>query len=103
MEERLQKLIAASGIASRRKAEEFILAGEVTINGKVVTELGTKVDPHVQKILFDGRAVQLLCRRSDARTPPAIVTVDERITPIDVPTPTLDCYDTLLHDRSPAR
>ena len=52
---------------------------------------------------IDGRAVQLLCRRSDARTPPAIVTVDERITPIDVPTPTLDCYDTLLHDRSPAR
>ncbi len=41
--ERLQKVIAASGIASRRKAEELIVAGKVTVNGVVVTELGTKV------------------------------------------------------------
>ncbi len=43
MEERLQKRIAKSGYASRRKAEELILAGKVLVNGKVVTELGTKV------------------------------------------------------------
>ena len=42
--ERLQKVIAASGIASRRKAEELIVNGKVKVNGKVVTELGTKVD-----------------------------------------------------------
>ena len=45
MQERLQKLIAAAGIASRRHAEELITAGLVTVNGKVVTELGTKADP----------------------------------------------------------
>src|SRR5262245_55196744 len=44
MEERLQKIIATAGIASRRKAEELILAGDVTVNGKVVTELGTKAE-----------------------------------------------------------
>jgi len=43
--ERLQKIIARAGIASRRKAEELILAGKVTVNGKVVTQLGTKVGP----------------------------------------------------------
>lgn len=42
--ERLQKVIAEAGIASRRKAEELIVAGKVKVNGKVVTELGTKVD-----------------------------------------------------------
>lgn len=42
--ERLQKVIASSGICSRRKAEELILAGKVKVNGQVVTELGTKVD-----------------------------------------------------------
>src|SRR5712692_5425501 len=44
MLERLQKIIARAGIASRRHAEELILAGTVTVNGKVVTELGTKAD-----------------------------------------------------------
>lgn len=43
--ERLQKVIAHAGIASRRKAEELILAGKVTVNGKVVNELGVKVSP----------------------------------------------------------
>lgn len=43
--ERLQKIIAHAGIASRRKAEEMILQGKVTVNGKVVTELGVKVGP----------------------------------------------------------
>ncbi len=43
--ERLQKIIAAAGIASRRKAEELISAGQVSVNGQIVTELGTKADP----------------------------------------------------------
>ena len=44
MEQRLQKLIAEAGIASRRHAEELIAAGQVTVNGKVITEPGTKAD-----------------------------------------------------------
>jgi len=45
MTERLQKIISAAGITSRRAAEEFILAGRVAVNGTVVTELGSKADP----------------------------------------------------------
>jgi 23S rRNA pseudouridine2605 synthase len=52
--ERLQKIMAASGIASRRKAEEIIAAGRVTLNGKVVTEQGTKADPELDLICVDG-------------------------------------------------
>jgi 23S rRNA pseudouridine2605 synthase len=52
--ERLQKIIAASGVASRRKAEELIAARRVTLNGEVVTELGTKADPDRDKISIDG-------------------------------------------------
>lgn len=55
MEVRLQKLIAGSGLASRRKAEQLIAAGRVTVNGKVVTELGTKVDPERDHIKVDGK------------------------------------------------
>lgn len=55
MPERLQKILAAAGIASRRKAEEIILAGRVTVNGVVVTELGTKSDPATDKITVDGK------------------------------------------------
>src|SRR6266699_4211855 len=54
MQERLQKIMAASGIASRRKAEEIIAAGRVTLNGKVVTEQGTKADPEQDVICVDG-------------------------------------------------
>jgi 23S rRNA pseudouridine2605 synthase len=54
-EERLQKIMAQAGIASRRKCEEIIQAGKVTVNGKVVTELGTKVDPAIQTIEVFGR------------------------------------------------
>lgn len=56
-EERLQKVIAAAGIASRRKSEELITAGRVRVNGKVVKELGTKVDPRKDKVEVDGRRV----------------------------------------------
>ena len=55
--ERLQKIIAASGVASRRKAEELIAAHRVTLNGEVVTELGTKADPDRDEISIDGAAL----------------------------------------------
>jgi 23S rRNA pseudouridine2605 synthase len=56
--DRLQKILAAAGIASRRKAEEIILAGRVTLNGKIVTELGTKADPTTDTITVDGKPLQ---------------------------------------------
>lgn len=56
--ERLQKYLANNGIASRRKAEEYILQGKVKVNGKIVTELGTKVNPKIDKIEFEEREVQ---------------------------------------------
>jgi len=57
MQERLQKLIAAAGIASRRHAEELIKAGEVTVNGALVTELGTKADPEKDHIKVRGKLI----------------------------------------------
>jgi 23S rRNA pseudouridine2605 synthase len=56
--ERLQKIIAAAGIASRRKAEELIAAGRVVVNGQVVTELGTKADAEQDHIRVDGKLLQ---------------------------------------------
>ncbi len=55
MEIRLQKLIAGTGLASRRKAEALIAAGRVTVNGRVVTELGTKVDAQRDHVKVDGK------------------------------------------------
>src|ERR671939_507005 len=60
MQERLQKLIAAAGVASRRHAEELIAAGEVTVNGQVVTEPGTKADPARDHIKVRGRLINPL-------------------------------------------
>ncbi|MGD9590413.1 MAG: pseudouridine synthase [Pyrinomonadaceae bacterium] len=57
MKERLQKLIAQAGIASRRAAEELIKAGEVTVNGEIVTELGTKADPETDHIKVRGKLI----------------------------------------------
>jgi 23S rRNA pseudouridine2605 synthase len=57
MPERLQKLLAHAGIASRRHAEQLILEGRVTLNGAVVTELGTKADPDRDHIKVDGKRV----------------------------------------------
>jgi len=53
--ERLQKIIAAAGIASRRKAEELISSGRVAVNGRTVTELGTKADPEQDHIRVNGK------------------------------------------------
>ena len=57
MQERLQKVLAKAGIASRRKAEELIRRGKVRVDGKVITEMGTKVDPETQDIECEGVAL----------------------------------------------
>jgi 23S rRNA pseudouridine2605 synthase len=54
-QERLQKLLAHAGVASRRKAEQLILEGRVAVNGAIVTELGTKADPEQDHIKVDGK------------------------------------------------
>ena len=65
MQQRLQKLIAAAGIASRRHGEELINAGEVTVNGKVVTELGAKADPETDHIKVKGRLLNPLLQKHE--------------------------------------
>ncbi len=54
---RLQKIMADAGVASRRKCEEIILEGRVRVNEKVVTELGTKVDPFYDRVEVDGELI----------------------------------------------
>ena len=56
--ERLQKYLANNGVASRRKAEEYILQGKVKVNGKIITELGTKINPEVDKVEFLDKVVE---------------------------------------------
>jgi len=58
MKERLQKIIAHAGIASRRKAEILILEGKVTVNGQVVTQLGTRADPAVDHIKVNRKLIR---------------------------------------------
>jgi len=58
MDERLQKILSTAGIASRRKAEQLLLAGRVTINGEVVSRLGTKADLSRDHIKVDGKLVR---------------------------------------------
>jgi 23S rRNA pseudouridine2605 synthase len=65
MHERLQKLIAAAGIASRRHAEQMISAGQVSINGKVVTELGVKADPNTDHIKVRGKLINPLIKQRE--------------------------------------
>lgn len=56
--ERLQKIIAAAGIASRRKAEQLITGGLVSVNGQIVSELGSKADPEKDHIRVNGKLLQ---------------------------------------------
>jgi 23S rRNA pseudouridine2605 synthase len=63
MQERLQKIIARAGIASRRHAEQLILSGQVRVNGHVITELGTKADAEKDRVEVAGRPVEAEERR----------------------------------------
>jgi 23S rRNA pseudouridine2605 synthase len=62
MEQRLQKLIATAGVASRRHAEELISAGKVTVNGEVIKELGSKADPDKDHIKVNGKLINTQLR-----------------------------------------
>ena len=59
MQERLQKILSRAGITSRRKAEQYILEGRVTVNGTVIRELGSRADIESDHIKVDGRLVRL--------------------------------------------
>jgi 23S rRNA pseudouridine2605 synthase len=61
--ERLQKILSTAGVASRRLSEELIEQGRVSVNGKIVTELGTKADPSRDEIKVDGRRIRVEQRR----------------------------------------
>ncbi len=63
MQERLQKLIARAGVASRRKAEQLIVSGQVTVNGAVVTELGSKADAETDHIKVGGKLLRFSQQR----------------------------------------
>lgn len=63
MQERLQKIIARAGIASRRHAEQLIVSGQVRVNGQVVTELGTKADSGTDRIEAAGKTIKAAERR----------------------------------------
>lgn len=83
---RLQKYLADAGVASRRASEQIITEGRVTVNGQVVRELGSRVDPAHDQVVVDGRPVRerrkiyaalhkpggLVCSRSDERGRPTI-------------------------------
>ena len=60
MEEmRLQKFLANSGVCSRRSAEKLILEGKIEVNGSIVTELGTKVKPDIDKVFYNGKQIKI--------------------------------------------
>ncbi|MBI2607408.1 MAG: rRNA pseudouridine synthase [Candidatus Doudnabacteria bacterium] len=59
MKERLQKFISNAGITSRRNAEKLIVAGKIKVNGQVVTELGSKVDPSADQVEVEGKKITL--------------------------------------------
>jgi 23S rRNA pseudouridine2605 synthase len=61
--QRLQKILSAAGIASRRAAETYITDGRVSVNGQTITELGTKADPDADDIRVDGRRIKTAARR----------------------------------------
>lgn len=97
--ERLQRILAAHGIASRRASEQYILDGRVRVNGKIVRELGTKADPVVDRIEVDGKPLQSQRNRTimlnkpsgyittvsderDRRTVMDLIDIPERVYPI---------------------
>lgn len=96
---RLQKFLSEAGICSRRKGEEFIRAGRVTVNGRRVTEMGTRVDPRKDRIEFDGKPIKVVekqiyialnkpegvvstCRRGNQKIILDLVNIPERVYPV---------------------
>ena len=98
---RLQKYLAHAGVCSRRKAEEHILNGLVTVNQKIVTELGTKIDPENDQVYFNSQQVILKpespkvyiavnnpegvvtsCSQEKAKIITDLIHIDERIYPV---------------------
>lgn len=67
MQERLQKIIARAGVASRRHAEELISSGQVAVNGKIVTELGSKADADRDHIRVSGRLLRVGSSESETK------------------------------------
>lgn len=65
MQERIQKLIAQAGVASRRRAEQLMRNGEVTVNGEVITELGTKADPEKDHIKVSGKLINPILEKRE--------------------------------------
>ncbi len=61
---RLQKFMAHSGVDSRRKCEEYICQGRVKVNNKIITELGTEVDPEKDKVYFDSKRIKLIIKNT---------------------------------------
>ena len=55
---RLQKFLSSAGVCSRRKGEELIVAGKVAVNGEIVVELGTKIDPYQDQVEVNGKVIQ---------------------------------------------
>ncbi len=101
MRVRLQKIIAAAGMASRRKAEELIVQGRVSVNGRVITQLGSKADPSRDHVRVDGKLLRSRGRRislllnkppgyvstvSDPQHRPTVISllrgVEERVYPV---------------------
>jgi 23S rRNA pseudouridine2605 synthase len=80
-EERLQKILSTAGIASRRKAEQMILEGRVSVNGAVVVELGSKADPERDHIKVDGK----LLREPKSRVYFALNKPDSVVSTVDDP------------------
>src|SRR3954469_20116167 len=58
MEERLQKFLSQAGVSSRRQAERLMLEGRIRVNGHVITQLGTKVDPERDSVKVDGKIIR---------------------------------------------
>lgn len=127
MEERLQKYMASCGVASRRKCEELILSGKVTVNGVIINELGTKVVPGKDKVIYNGKEIKpeenkvyILLNKpegyitsvkdeKDRKTVIDLVKVNERIYPIGrldydssgliILTNDGDIYNKIIHPR----
>jgi pseudouridine synthase len=96
---RLQKFLSAAGVCSRREGERFIASGRVKVNGRAVTELGSRIDPERDRVEVDGKAVLLRktplyialnkpkgyvtsCRQPRDRTVMELIGISERVYPI---------------------